>query len=76
MLQALFSDYIDESGGSEADKAGAVGQLGMAVGFSFMVGPMMASLLISEYRRADRAHARARRACSTHARTHTRDSHS
>lgn len=49
-LQALFSDYIDESGGSEADKAGAVGQLGMAVGFSFMVGPMMASLLISEYR--------------------------
>jgi len=50
--KALFSDYIDESGGSEADKAGAVGQLGMAVGFSFMVGPMMASLLISEYRHA------------------------
>ena len=49
---ALFSDYIDEAGGTDADKAGAVGKLGMAVGFSFMVGPILASALISDYRRA------------------------
>ncbi|EOD27328.1 hypothetical protein EMIHUDRAFT_254335 [Emiliania huxleyi CCMP1516] len=36
VCKALFSDYIDEAGGTDADKAGAVGKLGMAVGFSFM----------------------------------------
>jgi len=52
VCKALFSDYIDEAGGTDADKAGAVGKLGMAVGFSFMVGPILASALISDYRRA------------------------
>ena len=47
--KALFSDYIDERRGPDADKAGAVGKLGMAVGFSYMVGPLFSSLLVSEY---------------------------
>ena len=43
VAKALFSDYIDEYGGSDADKTGAVGKLGMAVGFAFMAGPVLAS---------------------------------
>lgn len=54
VCKALFSDYIDEEGGSDADKAGAVGKLGMAVGLSFMAGPMIASLLVSSYQQAVR----------------------
>lgn len=52
VLRALISDYIDESGGNDADKAGAVGKLGMAVGFSFMAGPLLATLLVSSYQQA------------------------
>lgn len=54
VCKALFSDYIDEMGGSDADKAGAVGKLGMAVGLSFMAGPMLASVLVSSYQQAVR----------------------
>jgi len=48
-MKALFSDYIDELGGTDADRAGAVGKLGMAVGLSFMAGPLLATLLVSNY---------------------------
>ena len=34
-------------GSADADRAGAVGKLGMAVGFSFMFGPMLATQLVS-----------------------------
>lgn len=50
--KALFSDYTTELGGSEADKAGAVGKLGMAVGLSFMAGPLLATQLVSTFQQA------------------------
>jgi len=49
VAKALFSDYIDEVGGSDTDRAGAVGKLGMAVGFAFMFGPVIATLLVTDY---------------------------
>ena len=49
VAKALFSDYVEEQGGSDADRAGAIGKLGMAVGFSFMAGPILATLLVNEY---------------------------
>ena len=52
VAKALLSDYIDELGGTDADRAGAVGKLGMAVGFSFMAGPMLAATFVSDYRQA------------------------
>ena len=52
VAKALFSDYIDEVGGTDADRAGAVGKLGMAVGLSFMAGPVLATQLVSDYRQA------------------------
>lgn len=52
VAKALFSDYIDEVGGTAADRAGAVGKLGMAVGLSFMAGPVLATQLVSDYRQA------------------------
>lgn len=52
VTKALFSDYIDESGGGEVEKAGAVGKLGMAVGFSFMLGPLVSSIFVSDYLQA------------------------
>lgn len=57
VCKALFSDYIDEEGGSDADKTGAVGKLGMAIGFSFMAGPILASALVDNYQQAVRASA-------------------
>ena len=52
VLKALFSDYTAEAGGTDADRAGAVGRLGMAVGLSFMAGPILATLLVADYERA------------------------
>lgn len=50
VTKALFSDYIDERGGADAGvRAGAVGKLGMAVGISFMAGPLLATALVSSY---------------------------
>jgi len=49
VAKALFSDYVDEIGGTAAERAGAVGKLGMAVGLSFMVGPILATLLVKTY---------------------------
>ena len=34
---------------SAAERAGAVGKLGMAVGFSFMAGPLLATIFVSNY---------------------------
>ena len=52
VAKALFSDYIDEVGGQDADRAGAVGKLGMAVGFAFMFGPILATTLVHDYTQA------------------------
>ena len=52
VLKALFSDYTAEAGGTDADRAGAVGRLGMAVGLSFMAGPILATLLVADYEHA------------------------
>jgi len=54
VAKALVTDYIDEQGGSDADRAGAVGKLGMAVGFAFMAGPVCAAMLVSDYLQAIR----------------------
>lgn len=51
-LAALVTDYIDEQGGTDADRAGAVGKLGMAVGFAFMAGPVCAAMLVTDYTQA------------------------
>ena len=47
VCKALFSDYIDEAGGTDADKAGAVGKLGMAV--SRPPPPRLASLCLLHF---------------------------
>ncbi|KAL1495435.1 hypothetical protein AB1Y20_016803 [Prymnesium parvum] len=49
VIKALFSDYIEEQGGGDAERAGAMGKLGMAVGFSFMAGPVVATALVADY---------------------------
>jgi hypothetical protein len=49
--KALLTDYVEQAGGSKADVAGAVGKLGMAIGLSFMAGPL-ASQLVSGYQGA------------------------
>ncbi len=52
VLKALFADYNTERGGSEADRASSMGKLGMAVGVSFMLGPMLGSYLLKDYHEA------------------------
>jgi len=52
VLKALFADYIAERGGSDADRAGAVGKLGMAIGLSFMAGPLLGTLVVKSYQGA------------------------
>lgn len=53
VMKALFSDYLDEGDGStDAAKASAVGKLGMVAGISFMAGPMLSTMLVSDYRTA------------------------
>jgi MFS family permease len=49
VMKATFSDYIQTTGGTEADRAGAIGRLGMAVGLSFMAGPLLGTWLASDY---------------------------
>jgi len=52
VLKALFADYVAEEGGSDADRAGAVGKLGMAIGLSFMAGPLLGTLVVKSYQEA------------------------
>jgi MFS family permease len=52
VLKALFADYNAEIKGSEADRASAMGKLGMAVGISFMLGPSIGAVLLSTYKEA------------------------
>lgn len=52
VLRALFSDYNAESGGSEKDRASAMGRLGMAVGVAFMLGPVLATTFLKDYSQA------------------------
>jgi MFS family permease len=52
VLKALFADYNSEMKGSEADKASAMGKLGMSVGISFMVGPALGAMMLSSYKEA------------------------
>lgn len=52
VLKALFADYNAEIKGTEADRASAMGKLGMAVGISFMLGPSIGAVLLSTYKEA------------------------
>jgi len=65
ILKALLGDYhatveedeeVSKEGGSQSSssssRAGSVGKLGMSVGFSFMIGPLLGGILITEYRDA------------------------
>lgn len=51
VLKALFNEYLDESA-TAAERAGRVGQLGMAVGLAFMAGPLLGSVFFKEHRTA------------------------
>jgi MFS family permease len=53
VLKALFADY--NAGGLESDRASALGRLGMAVGISFMIGPLIGTTFFSTYRQANLA---------------------
>lgn len=52
VLKALFADYNATEGGDEKRRAADVGRLGMAVGISFMVGPILGALALKSYRQA------------------------
>ena len=52
VLKALFADYNANIGGSESERASALGRLGMAVGVSFMLGPMIGTTFLKGYRSA------------------------
>lgn len=52
VLKALFADYNANIGGSESERASALGRLGMAVGVSFMIGPMIGTTFLKSYRSA------------------------
>jgi len=52
VLRALFADYNTESGGSDKDRASAMGRLGMAVGVAFMLGPVLATTFLKDYSQA------------------------
>lgn len=49
VLKALFADYSSEDSLSESERASAIGRLGMAVGISFMVGPVIGASLLHNY---------------------------
>ena len=49
VLKALFADYNADIRGSESERASALGRLGMAVGISFMIGPMIGTTLLKTY---------------------------
>lgn len=51
VLKALFADY--NSGGLESERASALGRLGMAVGISFMIGPVIGTTFLSNYKQAN-----------------------
>lgn len=53
VLKALFADY--NSNGVESERASALGRLGMAVGVSFMIGPVIGTTFLSNYREANLA---------------------
>jgi len=52
VLKALFADYSEELGYSESDRASAIGRLGMSVGLSFMIGPVVGASLMTNYNHA------------------------
>lgn len=52
VLKALFADYSAESGYTESQRADSMGKLGMAVGVSFMIGPVLGANVMSSYREA------------------------
>lgn len=53
VLKALFADY--NADGVESERASALGRLGMAVGVSFMIGPVIGTTFLSNYRQANLA---------------------
>lgn len=52
VMKALFADISTDIGYSESDRASAIGRLGMAAGFSFMLGPLAAATFLSSFNEA------------------------
>lgn len=52
VLKALFADYSSEYEFSEAERASAVGKLGMVIGIAFMLGPVIGANCFSSYEQA------------------------
>eukprot|EP01041_Mallomonas_annulata_P007280 gene7280-14841_t len=55
VLKALFADYNEERGGTESERASSMGRLGMAVGFGFMIGPVLGTTFLKNYSQATAA---------------------
>ncbi|GMH71722.1 hypothetical protein TL16_g13215, partial [Triparma laevis f. inornata] len=49
VTKALFADLCNEHGLPDDTRAGMVGKLGMAVGLSFMIGPLLGGTVISSF---------------------------
>jgi DHA1 family tetracycline resistance protein-like MFS transporter len=55
VFKALFADYNNEVGSTEAERATSMGRLGMAMGISFMLGPTLGALFLTNYYQATAA---------------------
>eukprot|EP01035_Chromulina_nebulosa_P016990 gene16990-22487_t len=55
VLKALFADYNTDSNATESERAAGLGRLGMAVGLSFMVGPVLGAIALKTYQQSIRA---------------------
>ena len=49
VCKALLTDYYEAAGAPKSELAGAIGMMGLAVGLSFLAGPLLATALISSY---------------------------
>ena len=52
VIKALFADYNFDNVGDEAERTQALGRLGMSVGISFMIGPLISATFIKSYEQA------------------------
>jgi len=52
VLKALFADYQYDLNATESQRAAALGRLGMSVGISFMVGPILATSFLKSHAEA------------------------
>lgn len=52
VLKALFADYQHDLAATESQRASALGRLGMSVGISFMIGPIIAASFLKSHSQA------------------------